>query len=254
MSDVDGDGVEDADDSCLEEAEDRDGYQDEDGCPDPDNDGDGVLDAADQCASDAEDMDGHEDGDGCPDADNDGDGRPDADDACPDAAEDADQFEDEDGCPDPDNDRDGVADADDQCADGAETINGVTDDDGCPDRGGRALWRIQGAGTAEEQLTGSIAFDAEHAVRDRSNGAVEQLARLLIARWPHRYRVQIAAGDDARAQALTAALTQHGVPSARVQVVAGEAIRAARVVVVREVEEEDSPQPTGEEPGPDSGE
>jgi outer membrane protein OmpA-like peptidoglycan-associated protein len=36
-------------DRCENEPEDRDGYQDDDGCPDPDNDQDGILDAADMC-------------------------------------------------------------------------------------------------------------------------------------------------------------------------------------------------------------
>jgi len=36
-------------DQCETEPEDLDGFQDEDGCPDPDNDQDGILDAADMC-------------------------------------------------------------------------------------------------------------------------------------------------------------------------------------------------------------
>jgi hypothetical protein len=47
--DADGDGIPDRDDACPTEAEDRDGFQDFDGCPDPDNDGDGVIDARDHC-------------------------------------------------------------------------------------------------------------------------------------------------------------------------------------------------------------
>ena len=60
-----------------------DGFQDEDGCPDPDNDNDGILDDVDNCPNDAEDKDGFEDEDGCPDPDNDKDGILDADDKCP---------------------------------------------------------------------------------------------------------------------------------------------------------------------------
>ncbi|MEO0811253.1 MAG: OmpA family protein [Myxococcota bacterium] len=52
--------------------------------PDPDLDEDGILDAYDRCVEQAEDHDGFEDWDGCPDLDNDGDGVPDADDECPD--------------------------------------------------------------------------------------------------------------------------------------------------------------------------
>ncbi len=36
-------------DACPREPEDKDGFQDEDGCPDPDNDGDGLLDLEDAC-------------------------------------------------------------------------------------------------------------------------------------------------------------------------------------------------------------
>jgi hypothetical protein len=47
--DRDGDGVPDAVDRCPDEPEDIDGFQDEDGCPDPDNDQDGVPDVSDAC-------------------------------------------------------------------------------------------------------------------------------------------------------------------------------------------------------------
>ena len=66
--DGDGDGVIDADDKCLEQAEDIDMFEDEDGCPDDDNDGDGVSDAEDDCPNDAENVDGWDDDDGCPEA------------------------------------------------------------------------------------------------------------------------------------------------------------------------------------------
>ena len=76
-----------------------------------DKDGDGIVDRLDKCPDQAEDKDGFEDDDGCPDPDNDNDGIADALDKCPDEAEDKDGFEDDDGCPDPDNDKDGIADA-----------------------------------------------------------------------------------------------------------------------------------------------
>jgi outer membrane protein OmpA-like peptidoglycan-associated protein len=101
-SDQDGDGVLDTDDACPELAEDRDGFQDDDGCPERDNDHDKIADADDDCPNEPEDYDG---------------------------------FEDADGCPDPDNDHDGVLDADDKCPLEAEVINGVKDEDGCPDTG-----------------------------------------------------------------------------------------------------------------------
>ncbi|MEY4509239.1 MAG: hypothetical protein RLZZ450_1361 [Pseudomonadota bacterium] len=83
VGDRDHDDVSDNLDACADQPEDRDGTQDEDGCPDPDNDGDGVLDTDDACASVAEDRDGFADEDGCPDPDNDADTLLDADDACP---------------------------------------------------------------------------------------------------------------------------------------------------------------------------
>jgi outer membrane protein OmpA-like peptidoglycan-associated protein len=100
-----------------------------------DRDGDGLPDDRDACPDEAEDLDGFEDGDGCPDPDNDGDGLRDDVDRCPNEPEDFDGFEDGDGCPDPDNDGDGFLDADDQCPDEAEVVNGYKDYDGCPDEG-----------------------------------------------------------------------------------------------------------------------
>lgn len=98
--DLDGDGVLNVGDECPEEPEDRDGYRDWDGCPDPDNDQDGVPDERDECPDEREDHDLFMDDDGCPDYDNDEDGVPDSLDRCPDAAETFNDFQDRDGCPD----------------------------------------------------------------------------------------------------------------------------------------------------------
>jgi len=171
IGDRDGDGIKDDVDKCPDDPEDMDGFQDEDGCPEPDNDrdgvpdvddkcpdipedhngvddedgcpegatndrdGDGIPDDVDKCPDDPEDKDGFEDEDGCPDPDNDGDGIKDVDDLCPNEPEDKDGFEDEDGCPDPDNDKDRIVDKDDKCPNEPETYNGFEDEDGCPDRG-----------------------------------------------------------------------------------------------------------------------
>jgi len=137
--DNDKDGILDIDDRCPDIPEDRDGDQDEDGCPegkkDGDRDGDGIPDSRDKCPDDPEDKDGFEDLDGCPDPDNDKDGIPDSADQCPDDAEDRDNFEDADGCPDPDNDKDQIPDVKDKCPNDPETYNGFQDQDGCPDKG-----------------------------------------------------------------------------------------------------------------------
>jgi hypothetical protein len=136
--DNDGDAIQDDTDKCPTQAEDNDGFQDTDGCPDPDNDVDGVLDAQDQCPDKQETKNGFRDDDGCPDEpDQDGDGVPDAKDQCKDKAEDTDGFEDTDGCPDPDNDKDGISDEEDECVDEAEDKDGFQDEDGCPDAGGK---------------------------------------------------------------------------------------------------------------------
>ncbi|HTM23536.1 MAG TPA: transporter, partial [Kofleriaceae bacterium] len=75
-----------------------------------DTDNDGVANVRDRCPLVPEDRDGFEDGDGCPEEDNDGDLRADAEDNCPDKKEDLDGFEDADGCPELDNDKDGLED------------------------------------------------------------------------------------------------------------------------------------------------
>lgn len=100
IRDRDQDGIPDGSDKCPTAAEDFDGFEDTDGCPDTDNDGDGILDVKDECANRAEDFDGFQDADGCPDVDNDGDGILDADDKCPGNAENFNRYDDTDGCPD----------------------------------------------------------------------------------------------------------------------------------------------------------
>jgi outer membrane protein OmpA-like peptidoglycan-associated protein len=67
--DADQDGISDSEDRCPNDPEDRDGYQDDDGCPeeDPDSDHDGVPDAKDECPNTKETINGIDDDDGCPD-------------------------------------------------------------------------------------------------------------------------------------------------------------------------------------------
>jgi len=131
--DSDGDGIKDKYDLAKNEPEDFDGFEDDDGAPDPDNDGDDILDADDGDPNLPEDLDGYKDQDGIPDPDNDGDGIPDVNDKSPNVAEDFDGFQDEDGAPDLDNDGDGILDQMDKCPNEPETKNGYMDDDGCPD-------------------------------------------------------------------------------------------------------------------------
>ncbi len=66
-SDMDEDGIDDADDACPRLPEDLDGFEDEDGCMDPDNDNDFIPDADDLCPNE-EALEGRDlDEDGCTD-------------------------------------------------------------------------------------------------------------------------------------------------------------------------------------------
>ena len=188
--DTDDDGVPDVVDACPAEPEDKDGFHDDDGCPEPDNDGDGVLDPGDHCPHEPEDRDGFQDRDGCPEPDNDGDSVEDVIDACPDQPEDKDGFQDDDGCPDEDNDGDGVADSADRCPNDAETLNGYEDDDGCSDEretGGPRLAsdRIDLAGTRIE-FTGPRSTE----LSATSRALLDEIAK-LIQRQPVQIRVEV---------------------------------------------------------------
>ncbi|MEM1008212.1 MAG: OmpA family protein [Myxococcota bacterium] len=85
--DSDNDGIPDCYDLCPDRAEDYQGYEDTDGCPDgtKDIDQDGIPDFRDKCPLQQEDRNGYLDGDGCPDGmiDSDADKIPDAKDKCP---------------------------------------------------------------------------------------------------------------------------------------------------------------------------
>ncbi|ACY17390.1 OmpA family protein [Haliangium ochraceum] len=133
--DSDGDGILDDVDACPNEPEDKDGFEDRDGCPETDNDGDGIPDTEDGAPNDPEDKDGYQDEDGVPDPDNDDDGIPDTEEACPDEPENKNGYQDEDGCPDelPDTDGDGHVDRVDECPEQPEDMDGFEDEDGCPD-------------------------------------------------------------------------------------------------------------------------
>ncbi len=131
--DTDGDGLDDDHDACIDRPEDRDGFEDQDGCPEIDNDADGIPDATDRCPDSVEDLDGFEDDDGCADPDDDGDGTPDVRDACPREPGPSDPDPKRNGCPARDRDMDGIPDPRDRCPTRAEDRDGFQDDDGCPD-------------------------------------------------------------------------------------------------------------------------
>jgi hypothetical protein len=56
--DNDKDGILDVNDKCPNDPEDKDGFEDADGCPDPDNDKDGILDVNDKCPNEPETING----------------------------------------------------------------------------------------------------------------------------------------------------------------------------------------------------
>jgi outer membrane protein OmpA-like peptidoglycan-associated protein len=226
--DSDGDGLVDGQDKCPSEAEDKDGFQDEDGCPDPDNDQDGIPDAQDKCPNDAEDKDGFQDEDGCPDADNDEDALTDGQDKCPVKPEDKDGFQDEDGCPEPDNDRDGIPDGEDKCPVDAEVINGVDDEDGCPDQGKSKVEVKAGKILILEKVYFATNKDV---VLERSFPLLQQVASVLRAN-PQLTKVRIeghtdSQGDDAfnldlsqrRANSVMRILVERGIAAERLEAV-----------------------------------
>jgi outer membrane protein OmpA-like peptidoglycan-associated protein len=190
--DGDRDGVADADDRCPTEAEDKDGFEDEDGCPEADNDRDGLLDPKDGCPLQAEDPDGFADDDGCPDPDNDDDKLADRIDQCPDAPEDVDGFADDDGCPDCDNDDDGVPECPalrDKCPDAAGPAP-----DGCPAYKNVVV-------TADKiELKQTIFFDTRRtSIRRVSFALLDEVARAL--RDNPKIKVRIEGHTDSQGKA-----------------------------------------------------
>ena len=189
-----------------------------------DADFDKFVDAKDKCPNDREDKDGFQDDDGCPDPDNDNDGVPDEKDKCVMVAEDKDKFEDGDGCPEDDNDRDGVVDASDACPNEAEKINGVDDDDGCPDKGGESLVistpdrlelleSVQFNGTAIAKSSINLLGQLEKTLRARSD--IVRL-RIGVHVQPTNKPEKDQALSDKRGNAIREWLIAHGIAGERI--------------------------------------
>ncbi len=241
--DKDGDGVPNARDEAPLQAEDRDGFQDDDGKPDDDNDADGVRDEKDRCRNER----GPAENEGCADRDTDGDGSIDRLDRC---ATDAGPTENG-GCPDGDKDGDGVVDRLDRCPEGPgvaeqqgcpwpdSDADGVIDrEDNCPTDSGTRL--NQGCPVEKKQLVvitperliikEKVFFDTGKAtIQARSNALLDNLATVLVAH-PELAHLRVEGHTDsqgnpannqklsqARADAVKAALMKRGVGEARLE-------------------------------------
>jgi outer membrane protein OmpA-like peptidoglycan-associated protein len=233
--DSDKDGIVDALDRCPKDPEDKDGWQDDDGCPDLDNDKDGLNDNVDRCPDNAEDLDGFEDDDGCPDVDNDKDNIMDIADRCPNQPETANGYMDEDGCPDEapvdDTDGDGYKDDVDRCPYDAENFNGFEDEDGCPDK--RVIVENDFI-----RITERIYFDTgKTTIQDRSMSLIDEIAQTLVDN-PHLKKVRVEGHTDSvgsetrnlklsqgRARSVAKALSSRGIASDRLDAVGFGEIR-----------------------------
>ncbi|MFP2931517.1 OmpA family protein [Pyxidicoccus sp. 3LG] len=247
--DRDGDGIFDPEDKCADQSEDKDGFQDEDGCPELDNDNDGIVDSADKCPTETGPLQNL----GCPILDKDGDGLNDPQDKCPDEPEDKDGFQDEDGCPDLDNDSDGMPDGQDKCpleagpaenggcADKDQDGDGVVDRlDACPDqpgvkeeRGCAKQYKMVVIKKDRIEIKKQITFGAGSAkvVGKQSTAILDDVAQALRdAPWIKKIRIEghtDSLGKDAsnlrlsqkRADAVMAQLLRRGIDPGRMQAV-----------------------------------
>ncbi|RKH71539.1 OmpA family protein [Corallococcus interemptor] len=171
--DADGDGVKNSDDACPTTA----GLAQLQGCPDKDDDQDGIPNLADKCPAQAENKNGFQDEDGCPDdPDSDGDGIVDSKDQCPKEPETFNRYKDQDGCPDvePDRDGDGVVDRLDNCPDEPGTeANG-----GCKEA---PVARID-TGSNSIRIMEAVFFENNKAViQKRSNAVLDKVASILVS-------------------------------------------------------------------------
>ena len=161
--------------------------------PDLDNDKDGIPDTLDKCPNQAEDKDGFEDEDGCPETDNDGDGLPDLNDLCPNFKEDKDGFQDEDGCPD-DNDSDGIPDDKDKCPNEPETYNGFQDEDGCPDSTGKK--QLVKVTDEKIEIKETVYFKTASAIIERRSFELLNQVAAVLKNYQHITKVRVEGHTD----------------------------------------------------------
>jgi outer membrane protein OmpA-like peptidoglycan-associated protein len=188
-----------------------------------DRDEDGVEDRRDACPDDPEDADGFEDVDGCYDPDDDRDGLADRDDLCRCVPEDHDGFEDADGCPDPDDDLDRIVDACDRCPREPEVYDGLCDEDGCPDRGSVCV------DTSRIVIQDRVVFRRHRATMEDGSAPIldalaatlrgnPQIERVLVRGHAGARERHAATLGLARAEATRDALVARGVSSDRLAV------------------------------------
>ncbi|CAN5381617.1 hypothetical protein BH11MYX1_BH11MYX1_17260 [soil metagenome] len=182
-----------------------------------DSDHDGIPNDVDKCPDEAEDKDGFEDEDGCPDWDNDGDGIADSKDKCPNVPEDRDGFEDDDGCPEIDNDKDGILDRFDHCPNEPETINGIDDEDGCPDKGDGLVTIDKAVVNVAEE----IQFTASGKIAPASFNGLGQLGATLRAH-SDLITILVTAHAKRHAQTVIDWLVQYGIAAERLEAATAE--------------------------------
>jgi len=191
-----------------------------------DSDHDGLLDSADRCPTDPEDRDSFQDEDGCADLDNDGDTVADASDACPLEPEDLDGFQDQDGCAELDNDQDSIADRDDRCP----NEPGVVEAAGCPAPPPPAPPAAVVMTEDKIELKQTVLFGNDNAqIQAASQALIDEIAALL-QKHPELELVVVEGHTDdrgrkahnqklseARANSVRAALIQRGIDPTRLK-------------------------------------
>ena len=192
-----------------------------------DYDLDGILNEEDKCPKEAEDFDGYQDTDGCPEKDNDQDGTFDIIDKCPNLFGSG-----ADGCPNAydkiqlDTDEDGISDLYDQCIEQKEVFNNFNDADCCPDIIPDDLKEIAGGLQIFFELNTDV-FEKENAyntlIIDKLYHAIMNYQDLRITIAGHTDNRGSEKFNDylskARANKTKSALVQKGVSSSRIQTI-----------------------------------
>ncbi len=220
--DTDGDGLRDDVDQCKTEPEDKDDFEDTDGCPELDNDKDEVVDADDKCPLEPEDKDGFEDADGCAELDNDKDEIVDTDDKCPLEPEDKDGLEDADGCPDCDDDHDGVP----ECPEAKDKCPGQHGEpqDGCPKK-----YDLVVVTESKIELRQTVFFDTRKAtIKPVSFPLLDDVARALADHPSISVRIE-GHTDSQGSDKLNLKLSQRRAESVRAYLI-GKGVEQARMV------------------------